>query len=591
MDDRTTVAGWQLAIDFGTCNTAAATLYDGRVEPLELEPGTGRNFPSVVLLGDGDDGIVVGTEALNSAEVTPERVVRLPKRELRAESHTLVDGERIETADLVAAIFRKVLDTARRKFAFTGQGPERVVLTHPARWPDDARDRLAVAAERAGLGTVDFMPEPVAAARWYLRLRDLAVGEYVVVYDLGGGTFDTAVLRRGPDGFEVCGVPRGREDIGGEDFDQALLEVVREHAHRRDPRAEYAVWEGRDWQSRMWRDKWAKKITQAKESLSERVRYLIREEGFYDPGIEVTRQEFEQAITRMVSRTVDELAAAIREVTADGAGVDTVYLTGGSSAIPLIRRMIGERSEGRVEAVVAAEPKAAVSLGALTGLPGTETAPGRPRLWRAEVTGRPGAPVLAGEVLYVGTDEGLIYALRAATGGQVWQTAVCAPVTSPAVHGDRLYVGDADGRLTAFAVVNGKRRWFHYLGRSVHRRPVTAAPVVDGGHVYVGTREQGLYKYTLDGGHVWTYGIAGVDGGAPVVAQGLVFAGSESGRVTAIDAHLAQRRMKRRLPGGAVSGSLAVTARHVFAADAGGTLHAVERAANNPVTWARDVGG
>ncbi|MEO3813843.1 hsp70 family protein [Sphaerisporangium sp. B11E5] len=583
-------SGWQLAVDFGTCYTAAATLYAGAVEPLELEPGTGRHFlPSVVVVTGDDGGIVVGTEALNSAGLAPDRVVRLPKRELWAGPHTVVGEGLVETADLVAAIFRRVLDVARRKFARTGRDLERVVLTHPARWAGEPLERLALAAERAGLGAVEFMPEPVAAARWYLREWELAVGEYVVVYDLGGGTFDTAVLRRGPEGFVVCGEPRGRHDIGGEDFDQALLEVVQDLARKQDPVTAHTVWEGTGWEALMWRDKWARKITEAKEALSERDRYLIREQGFYDPGISVTRKQFEEAIADKVSRTLVELGAAIRQVTADGAGVDTVYLTGGSSAIPLIRAMIGERSADRVNAVVAPEPKAAVALGALTEPPVPEGAPARPRLWRAEVTGTPAAPVLAGDVLYTGTDEGFIYAFDAGTGAQVWQRAVCAAVTTPAVHGERLYVGDADGRLTALATATGARPWYRYLGPSAHRRPITAAPVVAGGRVYVGCRERGLYGYTLDGDREWAYGIAGVDGCAPVVAQGLVFAGSQSGRLTAVTADTGQRRMKRRLPA-PISGPLAVTARHVFAADADGVLHAVERAGDNRVAWFLDIG-
>ncbi|MFC6084856.1 outer membrane protein assembly factor BamB family protein [Sphaerisporangium aureirubrum] len=595
-------SGWQLAIDFGTCYTSAATLYAGDVEPLELEPGEARYFPSVVVVTGGEDGLngeegedgdgfVVGTEALNRAGLDPARVVRLPKRELRASAHTLVDDRLIETADLVAAIFRKVLAVALRKFAFTGQGPERVVLTHPARWSGEPLDRLTQAAARAGLGAVDFVPEPVAAARWYLRMRELSVGEYVVVYDLGGGTFDTAVLRRTDDGFEVRGQPGGREDIGGEDFDQALLEIVQAEARRRDPRAAYAVWEGTDWKARMWQSQWAKDVTVAKKSLSERERWLIRGEGFYEPGILVTRGQFEEAISGMVLKTVRELGAAIRQVAPTGAGVDTVYLTGGSSAIPLIRRMIREDSGGRLDAVVAPEPKAAVALGALTEPPPPEGAPPRLRLWRREVVGRPTAPVLSGQTLYVGTGDGFIYAFEAATGERVWYRAVCAAVTPPVVHGDRLYIGDADGRLSALAAEDGVRQWYRFLGPATPRRQrrITASPVVHGDRVFVGCEERGLYCYGVDGERLWTYGIAGVDGCPPVAVRDLVFAGSQSGRVTAVTAATGERRMKRRLPA-PIAAPLAVTAHIVFAAAEDGVVYAVDRAGDNPVLWSRPVG-
>jgi outer membrane protein assembly factor BamB len=202
--------------------------------------------------------------------------------------------------------------------------------------------------------------------------------------------------------------------------------------------------------------------------------------------------------------------------------------------------------------------------------------------------------VLAGSVLYAGTDEGLIYAFEGANGDQVWQRAVCAAVTPPAVHGDRLYVGDADGRLNVLATENGARLWNRYAGASAMRRPstvrpVTTAPVVDGDQIYVACKERGLYCYAPGGERLWTYGIAGVDGSTPVAVQGLVFAGSESGRVSVVTREHGTRTMKIRLPA-PILAPVAVTARLVFAVCADGGLYAVERAGDNPVSWSKDAG-
>ena len=119
------------------------------------------------------------------------------------------------------------------------------MLTHPARWQAGGLElrRLTEAAERAGLGEPDLVAEPVAAAHHYVRSGDpVPDGGMIGVYDFGGGTFDTAVLRRRRDGFELAGSPGGDVALGGEDLDATFMEILAEHAEALDPdRLERAV--------------------------------------------------------------------------------------------------------------------------------------------------------------------------------------------------------------------------------------------------------------------------------------------------------------------------------------------------------------
>ena len=103
-----------------------------------------------------------------------------------------------------------------------GEDPSEVVVTHPVRWADERKRALVDAVMRAGLAEPTLVDEPVAAAVHYVS-DQVAVGSTSRCYDLGGGTFDTAVLRRTDSGFETIGIPGGDEFIGGEDFDHRLF--------------------------------------------------------------------------------------------------------------------------------------------------------------------------------------------------------------------------------------------------------------------------------------------------------------------------------------------------------------------------------
>ena len=182
--------GWALAVDFGTSNTAAAVRRpDGQVRILRLSPDADQ-MPSCVLALP--EGLRVGEAASRSALLAPEAFERTPK--VRLGEPVIALGERRwAPGELVAAVLRHVVHHAGRVIG--GQPPEAVVLTHPADWGGLRQRELHEAAARAGLPRVHLVPEPVAAAAWYLRARRLADGQRVAVFDFGGGTCDVAVLR------------------------------------------------------------------------------------------------------------------------------------------------------------------------------------------------------------------------------------------------------------------------------------------------------------------------------------------------------------------------------------------------------------
>lgn len=348
------MTGWILGIDFGTTATAAATA-NGQLDVVVVD-GSPRVASTVV--ADDDGTLLTGTAAERQAVVAPERAERTPKRRM-GDRLILLGDQALAPVDAVAAVLRVVVDEALRRHG--GEPPDVVVLTHPVTWAKERLDVLREAAARAGLDHVQLVAEPIAAAT---QLADGRVqeGEHVAVYDLGGGTFDTAVLRLVDGSFALVGLPGGDDRLGGEYFDERLYQHVGERLAAEDPSA----WDQlRTSTDRPWTRANAtlrSEVRQAKEALSSLAEAAVYIPAPVDREIRVTRAELESLLAPDIERTVEELE---RTVTAAGLRLEdlaAVYLTGGSSRIPLVTRLVGQRA-GRVPSTWG-DPKAVVALGA-----------------------------------------------------------------------------------------------------------------------------------------------------------------------------------------------------------------------------------
>ncbi|GAA4907744.1 Hsp70 protein [Actinomycetospora succinea] len=368
------MTGWDLAIDFGTSFTTTATLAHGRAEVLEIDGS--KYVPSLVCVDD-DGTILTGRDAVNEAAMAPDRTERVPKRALVASEQVLLGTRTVTTVDLVAAVLARVAGEATRRLS--GR-PSRVVLTHPARWQAGGAElrRLTEAAERAGLGEPDLVAEPVAAAHHYVRTGDAVPdGGMIGVYDFGGGTFDTAVLRRRRDGFELAGSPGGDAALGGEDLDAAFMEILAEHAEALDPDTWNALWEAEGRVAERHRTLLRRDITQAKEALSRLPAVNLWVAG-YDDEIRVTRREYEKAVEPLLARSVAELQDTVARAGTTPDGLVDVFLTGSTSRTPRISALLADLL-GHVPGM-RDDPKAVVVLGALSTVPGSVSATQHVRL-------------------------------------------------------------------------------------------------------------------------------------------------------------------------------------------------------------------
>lgn len=347
---------YRVGIDFGTTFTAAAVHRDGE-QAVELVPlGDNRASVASVVFVAPDGSMVMGDAAVRRSVTDPDRVVREVKRRIGDETPLLVAGSPIEAHTVAACFVRWVVDRVSER---EGAPPEGLALTHPASWGRHKCALLTEALAAQGIPSVRLVPEPAAAAFAYAAARNVAPGTAVGVYDLGGGTFDAAIVRRLDDGgFELAGRPVGIESLGGVDFDEAVFAHVRA--------AVGPQWTKLDFDDPMVRTAAAalrRECTEAKEALSADTEVTI---PVMLPGVStrvrMVRTELEQLVAPAIAETVAAMRRACASAGLSAEDLSAVLLAGGSSRIPLVAQQVSAALDRPV--TVDADPKAVVASGA-----------------------------------------------------------------------------------------------------------------------------------------------------------------------------------------------------------------------------------
>ena len=366
---------YQLGIDVGTTYTAAAVCRSaGRrwVEPEVVTLGTrGATVPSVLFIAP-DGTVVVGEAAERRALTDPDRVVREFKRRIGDPTPIVVGGRAWAPEELSARLVRWVVDRVAER---EGGPASQIALTHPASWGSHKKDLLTAALAAQGL-RVSLLAEPQAAALHYATQERVTPGSTIAVYDLGGGTFDAAVVRKadrseaafGAAGFGLLGRPEGLDRLGGVDFD----EVVFEHVRAGLPVA-FTDLDDTDTGVLSAVARVRRECTEAKEALSAdtdvSIPVLLPAGG---GSVRLHRSEFESMIRPQVEETVDALRTAVRSAGCRPGELSAVLLVGGSSRIPLVAQLV---SEGLARPVaVDTDPKNAIAKGAALSVSPVPTA-------------------------------------------------------------------------------------------------------------------------------------------------------------------------------------------------------------------------
>jgi molecular chaperone DnaK len=401
--------GYWLGIDVGSTFTAAAVCRgEGTRWSAPEVVSLGSQSPvisSVVYLGEGDQ-VVVGEAAQRRAVTDPDRVVRGFKQRIGDEVPMVIGGVAYTAPQIAAMVVRWVIALVAAREGGPAAG---IVLTRPAGWGAYKVEVLIQALEAAGVPEVRFFTEPEAAAAGYAVQQRVEPGRTIAVYDLGGGTFDAAVVRTGADGgFSILGQPHGLEALGGVDFDDAVFDHVLTavpalaELDAEDPATLAATAALR------------RECTQAKEALSADTEVTI---PVLAPGISTQvrlhRAEFEDLIRPHIAETLHALRATLRSANLDAAEIDAVLLVGGSSRIPLVTQLLSADLNRPV--TIDTDPTTAIALGAAQlappipasapePLPASDPEPPAPTQPSVR-TEQPGPPSLTAIPLTVGSAE------------------------------------------------------------------------------------------------------------------------------------------------------------------------------------------
>jgi molecular chaperone DnaK len=343
-----------VGIDLGTTNSSVAVVVDG--VPRLIPVGGQELVPSVISMTT-DGSILVGRTAKNQAMLYPERTVRSIKRKMGEEiTISLGDGE-YSPVELSGMILRNLKDEAER---FLEQPVERAVITVPAYFSDRQRTATREAGEVAGLTVERILNEPTAAALCYARCDDSADARTVMVYDLGGGTFDVSIVRSQGDTTEVL-ASHGDTALGGDDFDMKLaawlrMEFQRQHGFELDSDLRTMA--------RLMRVAEAAKIELSRESYAAVMEehFVTRDGVGYHLDVEIARHNYEEMIHELVERTRDSVQTALREAKLLARDLDEVILVGGSTRTPMIAEML--RAQLELPPRVDVDPDKAVAMGA-----------------------------------------------------------------------------------------------------------------------------------------------------------------------------------------------------------------------------------
>ncbi|MUV51603.1 molecular chaperone DnaK, partial [Haloarcula sp. CBA1122] len=351
-----------LGIDLGTTNSAFAVMEGG--DPEIIVNGEGeRTTPSVVAFDDGER--LVGKPAKNQAVKNPDETIQSIKRHMGEDDYSVeLDGEEYTPEQVSAMILQKIKHDAEE---YLGDEIEKAVITVPAYFNDRQRQATKDAGEIAGFEVERIVNEPTAAAMAY-GLDDES-DQTVLVYDLGGGTFDVSILDLGGGVYEVVAT-NGDNDLGGDDWDHAIIDYLADEFE-----AEHGI-DLRD--DRQALQRLTEAAEEAKIELSSRKETRINlpfiattDDGPLDLEQKVTRAKFESLTEDLIERTVGPTEQALADADYTKSDIDEVILVGGSTRMPQVQdqveEMTGQEPKKNVNPDEAVALGAAIQAGVLSG--------------------------------------------------------------------------------------------------------------------------------------------------------------------------------------------------------------------------------
>ncbi|MDR0357825.1 MAG: molecular chaperone DnaK [Clostridiales Family XIII bacterium] len=324
--------GKVIGIDLGTTNSCVAVLEGG--EPVVIPNAEGnRTTPSVVGFAKNGERLV-GETAKRQAITNPDRTISSIKREMGTDYKIEIDGKKYTPQDISAMILAKLKTDAE---AYLGETVTEAVITVPAYFADSQKQATKDAGQIAGLDVKRIINEPTAASLAY-GLDKEKEHHKILVYDLGGGTFDVSVLELGDGVFEVLAT-NGNNRLGGDDFDEALMNFIADSFAkengidlRKDNMALQRLKEAAEK---------AKKELSGQQTTNINLPFItVSQAGPLHLNMDVTRAKFDQLTAHLVEKTIEPMKKAMSDASIANSDISKVILVGGSTRIPAVQEAV-----------------------------------------------------------------------------------------------------------------------------------------------------------------------------------------------------------------------------------------------------------
>jgi len=355
--------GKVIGIDLGTTNSCVAVLEGG--EPVVISNREGfRTTPSIVAFSkDGER--IVGEPAKRQSVTNPERTISSIKREMGTDHNVMIDGKKYTPQDISAIILQKLKADAE---SYLGEKVTDAVITVPAYFTDAQRQATKDSGRIAGLDVKRIINEPTAASIAYGFDKD-GKEEKILVFDLGGGTFDVSILELGDGAFEVLSTS-GNNRLGGDDFDDLIVDYMA---------GEFKKQEGVDLKAdKMSLQRLKDAAEKAKKELSSTMSTNINlpfitatAEGPKHLNMDLTRAKFDELTRRLVDATMEPTKKALADAKLSTSDIDKVILVGGSTRIPAVQEAVknltGKDPHKGINPDECVALGAAIQAGVLTG--------------------------------------------------------------------------------------------------------------------------------------------------------------------------------------------------------------------------------
>jgi molecular chaperone DnaK len=352
-----------IGIDLGTTNSCVAVMEGGEATIISNLEGN-RTTPSIVAFTkDGER--LVGETAKRQAITNPDRTISSIKRKMGSDSKTNIDGKNYSPEEISAMILQKIKSDVE---SYLGETITEAVITVPAYFTDSQRQATKDAGKIAGLDVKRIINEPTAAALAYGM--DKEEGQHkIMVFDLGGGTFDVSILELGDGVFEVLAT-RGNNHLGGDDFDELIVNYIADQFKKEN---------GVDLkQDKMSLQRLKEAAEKAKKELSSTLSTNINlpfitatQSGPLHLNMDITRAKFDELTSSLVDKTLEPVRATLKDAGLQASDIEKVLLVGGSTRIPAVqdavKKLTGKEPQKDINPDECVAVGAAIQGGVLSG--------------------------------------------------------------------------------------------------------------------------------------------------------------------------------------------------------------------------------